>query len=135
MNETKFKVVETGSLPMDECASELLSSPEMQPYLRYIQAAISGADTGPSVSEITRLPLEKRYVWRVASALRWGLADVDGWNVAVDIRTLQPEDFKKLVEFLSSRPIQLCIFLKALVGSEQMEEIMTHAITVAKEEA
>lgn len=32
---------------------------------------MGGKDTGPAIEELAALPLEKRYVWRVASALRW----------------------------------------------------------------
>ena len=61
----------------------------MQPYGRYIEAAMFGGDIDPTVREIAALPLEKRYVWRVASALNWGLVDFDDWNVVVDRKTLQ----------------------------------------------
>jgi hypothetical protein len=33
---------------------------------------------------VRQLPLEKRYVWRVASALKWGFADFDNVNVNAD---------------------------------------------------
>lgn len=89
MSEPKYKVVEASSLKMEDGAKELLNSPEMQPYSRYIEAAMFGGDVGPSMREIADLPLEKRYVWRVASALRWGFADFEDWNVVVDRKTLQ----------------------------------------------
>jgi hypothetical protein len=119
---------------MEDGAKELLSAPEMQPYSRYIMAAVSGADIEPSIREIADLPLEKRYVWRVASALKWGFADFEDWNVTVDRKTLQPDDFDKLMKLLRFRPIQLCLFLKALVGTGEMERVMNHAISVAKQE-
>lgn len=80
------------------------------------------------------MPLEKRYVWRVASALKWGFADFDDWSVAVDRKTLKPEDFAKVMQLLRLRPIQFCMFLKALVGAEEMERLMNHGIAVAKQE-
>jgi len=134
MSDPKYKVVEASSLKMEDGAKELLSAPEMQPYSRYIEAAMFGVDVDPSVREIAALPLEKRYVWRVASALKWGFADFEDWNVVVDRKTLQPEDFDKLMKLLRFRPIQLCLFLKALVGTEQMERLMNHAVSVAKQE-
>jgi hypothetical protein len=133
MSETKFKVVEASSIKMENGARELLQSPEMQPYGRYIEAAITGADTVPSIREIAALPLERRYVWRVASALKWGFADFEDWNVAVDRQTLKPEDAAKLKELLRFRPIQFCMFLKALIGADEMERVMTQGIVVAKE--
>ena len=84
MSYTKYKVVEASSLKMEEGAEELLNSPEMQPYSRYIEAAMLGDDVGPSMQEIAELPLEQRYVWRIASALKWGLVDFEDWSVVVD---------------------------------------------------
>lgn len=135
MIDPKYKVVEASSLKMEDGAEELLNSPEMQPYSRYIEVAMFGGDVGPSMQDIAALPLEKRYVWRVASALKWGFADFEDWNVAVDRKTLQPEDFDKLMKLLRFRPIQFCLFLKALVGAEEMERLMNHGIAVAKQEA
>ena len=88
----------------------------------------------PPLREIAALPLEKRYVWRVASALKWGFADFDDWNVAVDRKTPQPEDFDELMKLLRFRPIQFCLFLRALVGAEEMERLMNEGIATAKQE-
>lgn len=99
---------------MEDGAAELLHSPEMQPYSRYIEAAMFGGDIDPAVREIAALPLEQR-VWRVASALKWAFADFEGWNVVVDRKTLQPEDFDKLLKLLRLHPIQFCLFLKTLL--------------------
>jgi hypothetical protein len=133
VSDQKFKVVELDSLKMEDGAKELMSAPEMQPYLRYMEAAMTGADVGPSVQEIAQLPLDKRYVWRVASALKWGFADFDDWSVVVDRKTLNQEDADKVMQLLRLRPIQFCMFLKALVGIEEMERLMAQGIAVAKE--
>jgi hypothetical protein len=69
----------------------------------------------------------------VASALKWGLADFEDWNVLVDRKTLKPEDAAKVTQLLRFRPIQFCMFLKALVGVAEMERVMNHAIAVAKQ--
>ena len=134
MSDRNFKVVELDSIKMVDGAKELMSAPEMQPYLRYIEAAMLGGDVDPSLQEIAELPLEKRYVWRVASALKMGFADFEDWNVVVDRKTLQPEDFAKVMRLLRFRPIQFCMFLKALVGPDEMERLMNHAIAAAKQE-
>src|ERR1039457_4130618 len=91
-----------------------------------------GGDVGPSLREIAELPLEKRYVWRVASALKMGFADFENWNVAVHRKTLQPEDFAKVMQLLSSRPSSFCMFFKALGGAEEMERLMNRGSAVAK---
>ena len=107
MGDQKFKVVELDSIKMEDGAKELMSTPEMQPYLRYIEAVMLEHDVGPSLQEIAELPLEKRYVWRVASALKWGFADFEDWNVAVDRKTLKPEDADKVIElFWRCGPLQ-----------------------------
>lgn len=79
-------------------------------------------------------PLDRRYVWRVASALKWAFADLETVSVNVDGQTLSQEDLGKVVELLRLRPMQLCLFLKALLGEEAMERLMDEAIEVAKRE-
>jgi hypothetical protein len=78
------------------------------------------------------LPLEKRYIWRVASALKWGLADCESMSIEADKQTLTPADFAKVMDLLKFRPMQLAIVLKALVGVEDMQRMMVEAIGAAK---
>jgi hypothetical protein len=52
----------------------------------------------------------KRYVWRVASALKWAFADLEMEGVSADKETLTPEDFGKVLELLKVRPMQFCLF-------------------------
>src|SRR6476661_1043849 len=118
----------------EEGAHELATSETMQPYIRLLKAGLQNKDSTPHVEEIAQLPLEKRYIWRIASALKWGFADFDSVYVPVDRETLSEEDLRKVLELLRFRPIQLCMFLKALIGSEEMERMMTSAIATAKRE-
>jgi hypothetical protein len=53
-------------------------------------------------------------------------------HVEADRQTLSPEDQKRLVELVKNRPLQLCLFLTALFGEEQMEQLMTSAIREAR---
>ena len=108
----------------EDGAHELATSETMQPYLRLLKAGLQNKDTTPHVEEIAQLPLEKRYIWRIASALKWGFADFDNVYVGVDRETLSEEDLDQVMELLRSRPIQFCLFLKALVGGEAMERMM-----------
>jgi hypothetical protein len=62
-----------------------------------------------------------------------GLADFDSVNVDADRQTMSPEDFAKVMALLKLRPIQFCIFLKTLVGAEEMQRMMVEAIKVAKQ--
>ncbi len=134
MSDPNFRLVPVDSLKVEDGVKELMSAPEMQPYRRFIEAALTEGDVEGSLREIAKLPLEKRYVWRVASALKWGFADFEGWSVIADRKTLNEEDAAKLMQLLRFRPIQFCMFLKALVGAEEMERLMMQGMAVAKEQ-
>jgi hypothetical protein len=73
------------------------------------------------------------HLWRVASALKWGLADCESLSVEADRQTLTPGDFAKVMELLRFRPMQLALVLKVLVGAEEMQRMMVEAIGVAKQ--
>jgi hypothetical protein len=115
-------------LKMEPEAEELLESAAMEPYMNLAMAMMSGKDTGPAIEELAALPLEKRYVWRVASALKWAFADFDTVTVEADRQTVSPEDRKQLVDLLKHRPLQFCVFLSTLFGQKQMELLMLSAI-------
>jgi hypothetical protein len=119
----------------EDGAHELATSANMQPYLRLAMAVLEDADASRQLEDVAALPLEKRYIWRVASALKWGFADFDGVNVETDTATLGKDDLEKVWELLKHRPIQFCLFLKALVGAGSMERMMVEAIAVAKKES
>ena len=127
-----------GSLPISEIhsedgAQELVRSEKMKPYLALLKAQMSGQDTEPYLAALAALPLEERYVWRVISALKWAFCDLDTENAIADVRTLSEADLKKVVEPLSLRAIQLCLFVNALLGEEPTERIMQHALRCSKE--
>ena len=84
-NDDEIRQVPLSELKSEEGAHDLATSPNMEPYLRLAMAELQAADLGPELETIRRLPLEKRYIWRVASALRWAFADFDSQNVATDI--------------------------------------------------
>ena len=76
----------TQRIPINELhqepgAKELTESPEMEPYLNFAAALMQGHDPEPELEAIRQLPLEERYVWRVASALKWAFADLDDLSV------------------------------------------------------
>jgi hypothetical protein len=134
MSDKKPKSIPLNKLISEDGAHELATAPDMQPYLRLIKAGLQDRDTTPHLEEISALPLEKRYIWRVASALKWAFVDLETVSVNVDRQTLSKEDLGKVVELLRLRPMQLCLFLKALLGEEAMERLMGEAIAVAKRE-
>ena len=132
MNDPEYKIVDASQLKHEDGAAELFDAPEMAPYRRYIEAALFGADPAPAVRDIAALPLDKRYIWRIASALKTAFADFDDWNVHIDRQTLPPADAENVARLLRARPLQFCLFLKALYGPEAMEQILLQAIATAK---
>ena len=132
MNDEEPESIPIKNIRSEDGAHELATSPNMQPYLRLIKAGMQNQDIASNMEEIAAIPLEKRYVWRVASALKWAFADLETVSVNVDRETLSTEDLKKLVNLLRLRPMQFCIFLKALLGEEAMERLMTEAVAFAK---
>ena len=130
--DDNIKWMPINELHQEPGANELTESPDMEPYLNFAAALMQGHDPEPELEAIRQLPLEERYVWRVASALKWGFADCDDLSVEADKLTLPPEDFAKMRDLLKLRPVQFCLFLKALVGTEEMLKMMVEAIKVAK---
>ncbi len=122
------KHVPIRDLKMEPEAEDLLNSTAMEPYMNLAMAMMGGKDTGPAVEKLAALPLEKRYVWRVASALKWAFADFDTLTVEADRQTIPPEDRKQLLDLLQHRPLQFCLFLSALFGQKQMEILMVSAL-------
>jgi len=54
-------------------------------------------------------------------------------SVGADRQTLSPGDFAKVMDLLKFRPIQFCLFLKVLVGAEEMQRMMVQAIKAARQ--
>ena len=117
---------------MEPEAEALLESAAMEPYMNLAIAVMGGKDTRPAIEKLAELPLEERYVWRVASALKWAFADLETLNIAADRKTISPADRSRLTELLQLRPLQLCLFLSALFGQKQMELLMISAIKNAR---
>ena len=130
-DDTPIRRIPIKDLLCEEGSDELASSPDMKPYLNFAEAMIKDHDPAPELEAIRQLPVEKRYVWRVVSALKWAFADYDSLSVEADRRTLTPDDFAKITDLLKFRPVQFCLFLKALVGVEEMQGLMVEAIEAA----
>jgi hypothetical protein len=61
-----------------------------------------------------------------------GFCDFDDINVEADRTTLEGSDLKKVLTLLQLRPVQFCLFLKVLLGQEEMERVMLEALSMAK---
>jgi hypothetical protein len=135
VNEEKdrgTKHLKLSDIKINPTAEDLLSSPAMQPYVNLALAVMGHKNPRQAVEDISALPLEARYTWRVASALKWAFADFENLNVVADRRTLSQEDLDKLVELLRLRPLQFCMFLAALYGEERMEQIIASSVEQVK---
>ena len=58
------------------------------------------------------LPLEKRYTWRVFSALKWGFADFDDECVKLDLPHIPEPKKREMARELEIRVQQLLMLLK-----------------------
>jgi hypothetical protein len=103
----------------------------MRPYLDYFKAAMQEDNPGVAnaVADLKKLKVEDRYLWRVASALKWAFADFDSESVRVDMATIETEDdWKRLSELFALRPTQFCLLMKAILGKERMRAVMAGAV-------
>jgi len=129
MPEQSPKYIPIDALRVESGSEELVNSESMKPYMELLMAEMGGRDTSRALAALAALPLEQRYVWRVISALKWGLCDLETENVAADIATLSEQDLKSVAEPLALRAMQFSLFVKALVGDTQGREIMLQAIS------
>jgi hypothetical protein len=128
MPNNQTKMVPLADLRTEPGSDELVHSESMKPYLEVLKAEMSGHDTSPALAALAALPLEQRYVWRVISALKWGLCDLDTASVAADVKTLSEQELKTVAEPLALRAMQFSLFTKALVGEKAAREIMLRAL-------
>jgi hypothetical protein len=133
MTEKTPKMVPMNEIRTEAGAQELVRSEKMRPYLDLLKAQIGGQDAEPYRATLAALPLEDRYIWRVASALKWALCDLETENVAADMSTLSTEDIKIVAEPLALRAMQFSLFASALLGEQAAEQIMLQAIKCAKD--
>jgi hypothetical protein len=133
MAEEGINSLPISDIHSEDGAQELVRSERMKPYLALMKAQIGGQDTEPYLAALAALPLEERYVWRVISALKWAFCDLDTETAIADLHTLSEADLKKVVEPLSLRAIQFCMFVNSLIGEDATERIVQHALRCAKE--
>jgi hypothetical protein len=109
----KFKDIKT-----DPIGDALARSEESRPYVNYYDAVLMSGQTArdEALKVIRELPLEKRYIWRVLSALKWGLADFDSENLKLDLPYLSPAERSEMLGELQIRAQQLSILIDKLKG-------------------
>ena len=128
----KVETIPIKDFTIEEGSKEILTSAKMQPYMQLAMTVVKQQDPKEALELISKLSLESRYIWRIASALKWAFCDFDDISVEADRATLVEADLKKVLELLRLRPVQFCMFLKALLGQEEMERVMLEALAMAK---
>jgi len=133
VSQKPTKMVSLSELRTEAGSEELVRSERMKPYLKLLKAELCGQDTSEPLAALAALSLEDRYVWRVISALKWGLCDLETENVAAVLATLPAEAIKSVTEPLALRAMQFSLFLKAVVGETAAREIMLRALACQSE--
>jgi hypothetical protein len=111
--------METKNVPLkdikiDPLAEELSNSDEARRYLDYFTRSISGDAAGveAALQALRDLPLEKRYTWRVFSALKWAFADFESASVRLDLPHIPEPTRSEMTKELELRFQQLQILLQ-----------------------
>ena len=99
---------------VDPLAHELATSEGTQPYLDCLIKAYRNNDAGleAALEVIRDLSLEKRYTWRVFSALKWAFADFEDEYVALDLPHIPEPTRSEMTKDLELRFQQLQMLLQ-----------------------
>jgi hypothetical protein len=101
-------------IKVDALAHELGTSEGTKPYLDCLIKAYSNDAAGleAALQVIRDLPLEKRYTWRVFSALKWAFADFEDEYVALDLPHIPEPTRSEMTKELELRFLQLRMLLQ-----------------------
>jgi hypothetical protein len=110
----EVKNIPLKEIKIDPLAHELATSEETQPYLDCFKKAYSNDAAGvdAALQVLRGLPLEKRYTWRVYSALKWAFADFDDEYVRLDLPQISETKRAEMTKELELRFQQLQILLR-----------------------
>jgi hypothetical protein len=101
-------------IKVDPLAHELATSEGNRPYLDCVIKAYRNNAVGleAALQVVRDLPLEKRYTWRVFSALKWAFADFDNEYVALDLPHIPEPTRSEMTKELELRFQQLQMLLQ-----------------------
>ena len=101
-------------IKIDPLAQELVRSEQSRPYTDYWMKAYGNDTAGieAALQVLRDLPLEKRYTWRVFSALKWAFADFDDECVKLDLPYIPETTRAEMTKELQIRFLQLEMLLK-----------------------
>jgi hypothetical protein len=111
----KPEMIPLNEIKIDPLAQELVRSEQSRPYMDYWMKAYSDDTAGieDALRVLQDLPLEKRYTWRVFSALKWAFADFDYECVKLDLPYVPEAKRTEMVGELEIRLQQMAMLLKA----------------------
>jgi len=117
--EGRNSAMEATKVPLEEIktdplAHELATSEGMKPYLDCLIKAYRNNAVGleATLQVVRDLPLEKRYTWRVFSALKWAFADYEDEYVALDLPHIPEPTRSEMTKELELRFQQLQMLLQ-----------------------
>ena len=101
-------------IKIDPLAHELATSEGTRPYLDCLIKAYGDNAVGleAALQVVRDLPLEKRYTWRVFSALKWAFADFEDEYVALDLPHIPEPTRSEMTKELELRLQQLRMLLQ-----------------------
>ena len=108
------EMIPLNEIKIDPLAQELVRSEQARPYTDYFMKAYSNDAGGveKAIQVLRDLPLEKRYTWRVFSALKWAFADFDDECVKLDLPHIPETTRTEMVKELQIRFLQVEMLLK-----------------------
>jgi hypothetical protein len=111
----KMHKVSLKDIKVDPLAHDLATSEGTRPYLDCVIKAYGTNAVGLEAAlEVVRdLPMEKRYTWRVFSALKWAFADFEDEYVKLDLPHISESTRSDMIKELELRFLQLQILLQA----------------------
>ena len=101
-------------IKVDPLAHELATSEGTRPYLNFVIKAYGNNAVGleAALQVVRDLPLEKRYTWRVFSALRWAFADFEDEYIGLDLPHIPEPTRSEMTKELELRLHQLRMLLE-----------------------
>jgi hypothetical protein len=110
----EMRDVSLRGIKVDPLAHELATSEGTRPYLDCQIKAYrnNGAGLEAALQIVRDLPLEKRYTWRVFSALKWAFADFEDEYVALDLPHIPEPTRSEMTKELELRFQQLQMLLQ-----------------------
>jgi len=110
----QLEKIPLNEITIDPLAQELVRSEQSRPYMDYWMKAYSNDAVGieTALQVLRDLPLERRYTWRVFSALKWAFADFDDECVKLDLPHISEAQRAEMVKELGIRLQQMIMLLK-----------------------